>query len=421
MRKYWLALLCACGADDSAATPPADASAVDVTQTDVADAYAPDASDATTDAGWDASLPKLTPYERFPQVDYLGGALLTSMKVVTITFSSDDATLVSHLQTFGDTITQTPWWKAATSEYCVMPMGTPCIGQGSTGGHVVLTEAPPALLLDTTGGAGSTLVQFIQDHVNSGLFPDPDPQLIYMMHFPGGTTIKFDGTPSCSSWGAYHESAAITPKAGGAPVETAYAVEPRCGAESYLTFAASHELIEAATDAHPSKDRGYAMQDYGMQFFGDEVGDLCDMPWYDFLTMTESGFNVQRGWSNLAGRTGHDPCVVEPMGEVYFNVAPEAGKQTIYLSDGESTTFNLEAYSEGSTDDWNLSATDISDRLGENKTLSFSFDKTVVNDGQIAKLTVTMTGKPTQGFAGYMVESQSAKGRSRWGASVRLK
>lgn len=412
----------ACGGDDNAAAPPLpDGGIADASPVDGADAaLGVDVADAYVDAGFDASLRPLEPYERFVGIDYLGGALLTSIKVVTITFQQDDATLVTRLQTFGDTITSTPWWSDSTSEYCVMPKGSPCIGPGTGGNHVVITTPAPSLLTDTDNGSGSTVVQFIQNHIDSGDFPPPDEQTIYQIYFPGGTTIKFGGSTSCSNFGAYHYSATLKPKGGGKPVEAAYAIEPRCSGESYTTFAASHELIEAATDAHPGKDRGYVMQDYGWSYFGDEDGDLCDYPW-EFTQIVESTFNVQRGWSNKRARLGHDPCVTQPKSEVYFTVAPEAGKQEVYLAVGESMTFNVEAYSDGMTGDWTLSAEDISGRIGENGTLSFSFDKTTINANQTAKLTIKLNGTPSQAVAPYVIHSVSGAGHHWWGATVRLK
>ncbi|HEX7600831.1 MAG TPA: hypothetical protein VF316_04465, partial [Polyangiaceae bacterium] len=149
----------ACGSEDPGALPP------DAAADSVADAGPDVGADVTADAQPDvAPLPRLKPWERMPGLDYLGGALLTAPKIVTITFAGDDAQLVSRLTVFDDTITQTPWWTAATSEYCVQPANTPCIGPGQSGGHVVLPGPAPASLTDTVDGAGSTVVQLLQNH-----------------------------------------------------------------------------------------------------------------------------------------------------------------------------------------------------------------------------------------------------------------
>ena len=201
-----LLLTVACGNEDPG-TAPSDAS-----PDAFADAGRDALADATPDATPDAApLPRLKPWERMPGLEYLGGALLTAPKIVTITFAGDDAQLVSRLTTFDDTITQTPWWTAATSEYCIQPANTPCIGPGTSGGHVVLPGPAPTSLKDTIDGAGSTVMQLLQDHIFSGELPAPDAQTLYVLYFPAGTTITMDGMTSCSSFGAYHYSADLTP------------------------------------------------------------------------------------------------------------------------------------------------------------------------------------------------------------------
>ncbi len=390
--------------DDAAVSSDADASV--------------DVNDAAPDVPVDRWVAPLEPWQRMPVMDYLGGALLTSIKVITVTYASDDANLVARMQTFGDTITQTPWWTAATSEYCVLPAGSPCIGPGSSGGHVVLNETAPTSLVDTDDGVNSTVVQFVQDHITSGAFPPPDDQTIYQVYFPTGTTITFDGAKSCSSFGAYHYSATFTLPEGGT-VEGAYAIEPRCSGEPYITIAASHELIEAATDAHPGKVRGYVMEDISWSRLGDEDGDLCDHTW-SFDTMTQSTFTVQRGWSNKSALAGHDPCVVAPA-EAYFNAAPESGKQTVYLSVGESAVIALDAFSDGTTPSWTLAGVDLGPYFGAGSTLAFSFDKTTVNNGDVAHMTVTLTTKPTSTWIPYAIDSKGNGKEHQWGASVMLK
>ena len=404
----------ACGSDDPGAAPS------DAGPDSFADSGRDGSADATSEVAPDVGpLPRLKPWERMPGLDYLGGALLTAPKIVTVTFAGDDPQLVARLTSFDDTITQTPWWTAATSEYCIQPAGTPCIGPGTNGGDVVLPGPAPTSLKDTTDGAGLTVVQLLQNHIFSGELPAPDAQTIYVIYFPAGTSIDFDGMKSCSSYGAYHYSADLTPLGSTLPVETAYAVEPRCTGEPFITVAASHELIEAATDAHPGHARGYAMQDLGWQLLGDENGDICDHSW-GFDTMTQSGFEVQRAWSNKSARAGHDPCVVAPA-DPYFNVAPESGAQVIYLAVGESRTVELDAWSDKPTAPWALTVADLGPNLGAGASLDLKLDKATVGDGDKAHLTVTLTKKPTRSETAYDLISKGGGKTHHWGASVRMK
>jgi hypothetical protein len=382
----------------------------------------PDVVDAAIDVPVDHWVSPLAPWERMPIVDYMGGHLLTSIKVITVSFAGDDANLIGRMQALDDTITQTAWWTATTSEYCELP-GGPCIGPGTAAGHVVLNETAPASLVDTDDGTGSTVVQFIQSHITSGALPPPDDQTIYVMFFPSGTSFTFDNDKSCSSFGAYHYSGTFTLPDGGTQ-EGAYAIEPRCSGEPYITLAASHELIEAATDAHPGKVRGWVMQDLSWEYYGDEVGDLCDHPWkfdsMDIQTLDAGApFNVQRGWSNASALAGHDPCVIEPTAYPYFNVAPESGKQLVHLGVGDSETIELQAFADGAMSDWTISAADLGPRFGAGATLSFSLDKTTINDGQTAHLTVTLTKKPNIDWVPYVIDSKDQSGHEHtWGANV---
>ena len=385
------------------------------------------APDVAPDVAIDNWISPLPPYARMPTVDYLGGALLTSVKVITVSYNGDDAALITRMQELDDTITQTAWWKASTSEYCELPSG-PCIGPGSPGGHVVLNETAPTSLVDTFDGKSSSVVSLIQTHITNGEFPPPDDQTIYVIFFPAGTSITFAGEASCSKFGAYHMSATFTLPDGGTQ-EGAYAIEPRCQGEPYITLAASHELIEAATDAHPNKIRGYAMQDLSWQYYGDEVGDLCDHPWsFDSMTVdTIDGgapFTVQRGWSNASGLLGHDPCVIPP-GHPYFNTAVQSGDQAIYLSVGQQKTIDLEGYSDGAMGDWTISAIDEGGHYGAGNVLGLSLDTTTMNNGQTAHLTITLSSQPSTTWIPYVIDNVyktdgGAQYEHQWGASVYL-
>ena len=422
--RWALALsLVACGGGGDEPDAATDA-AIDVHDASVVDV----APDVAPDVPVDHYLAPLPPYARMPIIDYLGGHLLTSAKIVTVSFQGDDTNLIGRLTELDDTITSTSWWTASTSEYCELPSG-PCIGPGSGGGHVVLNETAAANYVDTDTGKGSSIVQFIQDHITSGAFPIPDDQTIYVIYWPSGTNISFDSDKSCSSFGAYHYSATFSLPDGGTQ-EASYAIEPRCNyGEGFLTQAATHELLEAATDARPGKQRGWVMEDLSLQYYGDEVGDLCDHPWgsvYDVMSVQvpDGGapFNVQRGWSNKSALAGHDPCVIPPATPPYFNTAVESGKQDVYLAVGESAEIELQGFSDGTMSDWTISMEDQGPHYGAGATLSFALDKTTMNDGQTAHLTVTLTKQPSIVWVPYWIHNKDGQGHEHvWGANVFLK
>ena len=398
----------ACGGEpDVAPAPRPDAGAP------IADA-APDATPADAGADVRDGDSFFAPAPRLPLMDYLGGALLTKVKVVTITFANDDPQVVGRMNLFGDTAATTQWWKAALSEYCVLPAGTPCIGPGNTSVHVALAQAAPASVLDANDPTKSDVAKLLQSNIDSAVLPQPTEQTLYMLYYPAGTSIEFEGMKSCQSYGAYHYSVELVPKGGGAHVEAAYAIMPRCSGEPFLTVAASHELMEAATDAHPSKDRGWVMQDNAFPLLGGEDGDLCDHPWGSvFDTTTEATFALQRGWSNAAARAGHDPCVPE-QATPWFMAGPS--NQEIALAVGESAKLEVWGFADAPLADWALS---VEDRSGG--ALALALDKQTIGTGGRATLTLTLKSKPKGGVAFYGVDSKVDTREMRWGASVRAK
>ncbi len=397
-------LIYACGGTTTDnPTPPTDDAG-----TDAAD------PDAAVDAG-PAKYP--ADHQPLPQVDYHGGRVLDAMKIVTVTFASDDQTLVGRLNTFGDTITSTPWWKETTSEYCAQPKGTPCVGPGTGGGHVSITEAPAAAYTDSSSTDPSTIKDLIKAKVADKTFPDPTDNTLYALYFPKGVNVTLDGSQSCNSFGAYHNTVSLT-NAKNELVVVAYAIMPRCGGEATTTTSASHEFVEAATDP----DVGLNLLSYYMTsslwaVAGGEVGDLC----VDFAggndKIQESGFTVQRSWSNLSAAASHDPCVPIPAGSVYFNAAPRV-KKIVLKAQGDTATVDVDAFSDAPTADWQLSAIDFAQFQGQSSALSFAIDNKTVNNGTHAVVTVTATKTPpSQG--GFAIISRQGQTTHFWPVEVR--
>jgi hypothetical protein len=298
-------------------------------------AGAPLVDAATQEAGGGDGAPaEAGAHAKLPIVDYLGGPIISSPRVVTITYGADGDPAADpereFLETFDDVITTTPWWDAVRAGYCDGSTPPKCVGPGSSGGHVHLTDAPAASYEDApTGGSLRTLMQ---GYITSGVLPPPDPDVIYVLFLPATTTVTVDGSfISCKRFGAYHASFDVTlPEGGTATVP--YVVVARCSPmEAALTSSVSHELIETAVDpVDPDPALGgnaYSLTSdtvWPAIFSGSEVADLCG--WTDWpVTTNEGSYVVVRSWSNLAAAAGHDPCVPapDPTMAPYFNVAPQ--------------------------------------------------------------------------------------------------
>jgi hypothetical protein len=357
-----------------------------------------------------------TAHTPMPLVDYNGGGIIAAPKVVTITFGSDP--LRSRLEQFGDTITTTTWWDTVRAGYCAPESSTNCIGKGSSGGHVNITTEPAASYTDSANGGESTIQDFLKAKVADGTFPAPTIDTLYVVYFPSSTQISLDGASSCNEFGGYHNSVTLSPPGGGSDIAVPYAIVPRCdSAESTTTISASHEIIEAATDPDVGAT-AYYMQDQLWAFAGGEVGDLC----VDFTgsndTYQESGFTVQRSWSNASAKAGHDPCVPVPKGTVYFNAAPKQGQEQLSLGVGASAVIEITAFSDAPMGDWDISALDFDQLQTGQSHLSFSFDKAKVHNGSKVQLTVKLASRPSQGYAPFAIVSKSGKTTHYWPAVV---
>ncbi len=380
-------------------------------------AEAPDAAE-TPDANVPDTSNVVSPiypakHAPMPLVDNNGGRVIHNPKIVTITWANDDPTMVARLRQFDDTITGTAWWTAVASEYCEKGNNAPCIGKGSSGGHVVITDPlPMGGFTDSSQGGASTIQDFIKAHLASDpTFPQPTPDTIYSIYLPDGVAIDLDGSQGCTNggFGAYHSTVDLVPGDGGL-VTTAYSVTPRCGTdEATTTVSASHEYIEAATDPDIGQNNlTYYMLNQTWAFAGGEVGDLC----VDFVggndKLTQDGFVIQRSWSNASAKAGHNPCVPVPSGEVYFQAAPRV-QHVILKKVGDSAVVDVDAYSDAPIADWALSAVDFGQFQGGGTNLSFSFDQTTVNNGYHVQLTVKLTKALAQGATAFAVVSKGGK------------
>jgi hypothetical protein len=261
---------------------------------------------------------------------------------------------------------------------------------------VVLQDPPASSYVDSTTGAASSLQDFIKSLASStpdagdggALLPPPDSNTLYVFYFPPSVTITLDGSDSCNTFLGYHNTIVLN-DATGTPTTAAYAIVPRCGTkESTTSTTASHEIIEATTD--PDIGVGslswYMTNNTLWAAGGGEVGDLCEG--FGSNSWVEASFTLQRTWSNKSAAASHNPCVPIPSGEVYFNAAARQSK-IVLKTVGATATVDIDAFSDGPYPAWTLTAVDYGSFQQGSAILSFSFDKTMVQNGDYAQLTVT--------------------------------
>jgi titin len=309
----------------------------------------------TTTATPEAGLPATG---ALPQVVSLGGSTMSAPKVIPVFFGTDAeaSAIVGYL----DALASSTYWQAA-AEYGV---------HGLTIGTAVTLAAAPATITD------QQIQSMLESELQGGTLPPEDGNTIYALHFQVGTTIDFYGSSSCSSFGGYHDSTA-----GG----LVYAVIPRCPFTvsppvDVITGAESHELIEASTDPFIATHAAYLECDAAHAFWSDvqggsEIGDMCE---HDPEAFTDelpglTGYIVQRFWSNASIRAGHDPCVPNLSGVVYFQSIPElttsipyydelgtaVAAQGVSIPAGTTGTVKIDLHADGTTSDWDVRVQDL--------------------------------------------------------------
>ncbi|MBX7194577.1 MAG: hypothetical protein K1X94_21150 [Sandaracinaceae bacterium] len=350
----------------------------------------PDASSATADA-WrtpdaapsDVFVP--APHEPFLQVDDQGGRRLSHPAVVTVTYGGDARR--GALDAFASWIVGSEWLREVGAEYG--------IGAGTVGGGASLPGPAPSDITDLE------IQELLAAGIVDGSIPTPPEGLesaLFMVYVPAETTVHLDSlgtcgepaTPvtSCVEFGAYHLEAHTR------GLDFAYAVVASCPAPIELSrlelteVFASHELIEAATDAFPISSP--AWQTYPSETdpwtfgigCGIEVADLCVTP---LQFVREGGHAAQRSWSNRAAREGRDPCVPAVAGSPYFGVTASPTTAQ-HVAPGESVDFRLSAWSEVPGRDWVLSAATAQGTMP----VTTSFSSMLMNNGRTSTLRVTV-------------------------------
>ncbi len=352
-------------------------------------------------SGGEADSGASTGHAPFPTIVNQGVPAMTSPKIVAVTFSTSTNTPDPNAAAIGSFLTElgtTDYWNTVTKDYGI---------GAATGSSLASTATLAATYTDNPGqAAAGTFPVFVASTLSAASM-QPDANTIYAFFLPSTTAITIgSGDPTsptgttCTNVGGYHSAAAAS--GGGNYI---YAVIPECNAAAIgsrkfaseldlITFEASHEILEAATDPTISigdivpvtvtggwyndfaKD---LVDDYAWNTFGDgEVADFCVDQFGPALGGTpldtaSAGTNVvQRIWSVSAAKAGHNPCVPIPSGEVYFNAAPAEGSDIVIVNGSSPTTIEVDAFSDAAKS-WTLLGVDSAVLEAQPATMTLSF------------------------------------------------
>jgi hypothetical protein len=288
-----------------------------------------------------------------PVIKNNGGRVLKDPKLVTITFEGMSTTQRDTLRDFDAKILKTPYWTTVMDGYGV-----------NAGSGDEFREFPDTLSNKTT--TDDELQTWLATQITTGTVPTPTSDTIYMLYMPPKAIIDLVGDQSCSTFGGYHYSGAVT--LDGKPQRFIYAVMADClgnipaaGPQDILdslTSTATHEIAEAVTD--PDVNVTGLKPTYYMEgndawapdLRGGEVGDLCPRP------TREGSWVVSRIWNAAAAKASKEPCVPDADG-IFYGAAPHTenpskklggapnGDGYVVVKKGTSVNVEVDVFSTG--------------------------------------------------------------------------
>jgi len=142
-----------------------------------------------------------------------------------------------------------------------------------------------------------------------------------------------------------------------------------------------------------------------------------------FFKPADIGNYVQRTWSNKSAAGGHNPCQPSA-GMPYFNSMPvlpdklSIGQGTtkgVTIPVGQSKTIEVDLFSDASTGGaWAVSAIDAATLQQQAPELSFTWDKTLGQNGEKLYLTINVLKASPYGAEAFIIQSQLGAQTSLW-------
>ena len=273
----------------------------------------------------------------------------------------------------------------------------------------------PPVTLATTGasvlGASPTVASvntWLTNALTAQTLGTVGPTTLLLIFLPPNIPIKFpNGDIVCTTFGGYHTYATLTGN-----VTIPYAIIPDCqrGLDT-ITSAAAHEIFEAVTDPFLTGYNSVNDQipnDLGWKvaYHDTENGDLCAARSDHSVIPVDIGYKIARIWSNSAAAGWHDPCL--PISAItaqapYFNSAPTlpatvqitninavtGSAAGVVIPVGTTQTIAVHLFSDKPTGGvWHVSAQQVGLSTNQTSNLTFSWDRTTGQNGDVLHLTI---------------------------------
>ncbi len=333
---------------------------------------------------------------------YYGGPVLQHVKVVQVNWGTG-VNYATFLSQFYTDITNSTYFDWLSEYNTTSPAQS--IGRGTFGGAIT----------DTAVGSGSSITDAqiqteISNRISDGTYPAPTADTIYMMHFPPGKSITAsDGSQSCVQFCAYHGTFTrngqniyygVLPDLGGS-------CAGGCGTASQqnnTTSVASHELIEAVTDAAVGIATVIGPPLAWYDQTNGEIGDICNAQ-QGSVTSNGTTYTVQKEWSNA-----QNACVVSgpstPPPTNDFSISASPTSLTVAAGSSGSATISTAVVS-GSAGTVSLAVsglpTGVTANLASSVTAGGSATLTLTASSSAAAASATVKVTGTEGSATHSV------------------
>jgi hypothetical protein len=232
---------------------------------------------------------------------YYGGPVIQNVNVIPVYWNSTVASaLQTKMNSFYSAVTNSVYFDWLSEYNTASPAQS--IGRG--------TRGTPFIDNNTTTSTTDAKIQAeLNKLFTAGSIPAPNANNYYAIHFPKGMKITAsDGSSACVQWCAYHGTYVrngVNVYYGVLPDVSTSGCAGGCGTNSnYLnneTSVASHELIEATTDAAVGIATTYAPPLAWYNQTNGEIGDICNGQQGSVVGGDGVSYTVQKEWSNKSG------------------------------------------------------------------------------------------------------------------------
>ena len=338
---------------------------------------------------------------------YYGGPVISNVHVVPVFWGANvPSTVTSQIGEFYSAVTDSTLfdflaeYDTNVADYAGNQGTGQHIGRGTAAAPITITPSITGNVTD------AQITTELKAQIAAGHLPSQTADTLYMIHFPAGMSISMpDGNggtaASCKQFCAYHSTIAASTNIfyGVIPNVTTDGCELGCGPVgggfNNTCSVASHELIEAVTDAAVGLATANAppLAWYDPQGSNGEIGDICNADIGTIISHNKT-WSVQKEWSNT-----HNACIAEA-GSVDFAVSLHPDNHDIAA--GHSATYTVTTTKTAAQP-----GTITLDATGLPTGITATFSKTSLAPGDTATVTIAVSTAATNGADYFTIHGTS--------------